>query len=263
MTPKTLSILTLALLAGCQSWKNPTTQAPPDTNTTPLANTAPEPIPPTIPDNIPNPTPRGSDTTTAAANAAQPTTPPPTTPPTTPAPGNAAAPTPAPQDNSARDQALITQDRPAVPGHGYNPIAATGPIAPATAPMPTLRDLPLPARLNVAADADVATRVRNWPLAVNTYPSGHTIAGPVYRIMPPPPRSNSTSDVVAEDVFQTLLSAPQMIITPVWMFFDNPLTPVEYHGEQFPPSYTVNDPLPYYVNEKVPGIIQMTREKQP
>jgi hypothetical protein len=50
-----------------------------------------------------------------------------------------------------------------------------------------------------------------------------------------------------------------MFATPFWMIATPPWTPVEYHGEQFPPSYTVNDPLPYYVDEKVPGMVQMKR----
>ena len=35
-----------------------------------------------------------------------------------------------------------------------------------------------------------------------------------------------------------------------------------YHGEQNPSSYTVDDPLPYYENEKVPGMIQMKRTNE-
>jgi len=116
-------------------------------------------------------------------------------------------------------------------------------------------------RVYVAADADDATLFRNWQPVVNAYPSGNVLAGPVYRISPPPPRSDRWNDVFAIDIFQTVLSFPQMVATPFWMICTRPLTPVEYHGEQYPPSYTVDDPLPYYVDEKVPGMIQMKRDK--
>jgi hypothetical protein len=113
--------------------------------------------------------------------------------------------------------------------------------------------------LYVAADADEATRFRNWRPVANYYPSGHSISGPVYRIIVPPPRSDRWDDVFATDIFQTVMTIPQMFGTPFWMVVTPPWTPVEYHGETFPPSYTVDDPLPYYQNEKVPGIAQMKR----
>jgi hypothetical protein len=116
-------------------------------------------------------------------------------------------------------------------------------------------------RIYVAADADDATLLRNWPISVNYYPTGRTVAGPVYRINAPPPRSNTTGDVLAVEWYQTVLAVPQFLATPFWMLATPPLTPVEYHGEVFPPSYTVNDPLPYYVNEKVPGTVDLKREK--
>lgn len=116
-------------------------------------------------------------------------------------------------------------------------------------------------RIFVAADADDATLLRNWKPTVNYYASGRVIAGPVYRITAPPPRSDKWDDVLAVDLYQTVLAAPQMIATPFWMINTPPLTPVEYHGEVFPPSYTVDDPLPYYVNEKVPGILELKRDK--
>jgi hypothetical protein len=240
----TLSILTVAaatLITGCQNWHN--AQAPADTNTTPLAETAPDPIPQTIPDTIPNPTPRGTDTAKASDNTtiAQP-----------PIQNSSLS-----IQNSARTDALKTQDRPPVRGQNV-PAAATGPIAPATAPV-SAGPVDRAPRSYVAADADDATLLRNWPVAVNTYPSGHVIAGPVYRIMAPPARSNSTSDVYATDLFQTVLTVPQMIATPFWMFATPPWTTVEYHGDQFPPSYTVNDPLPYYIDERVPGVLQLKR----
>jgi hypothetical protein len=131
-------------------------------------------------------------------------------------------------------------------------------IAPATYPGSTLPAAPGPRNL-VAADADEATHLRNWPLSVNYYASGHAIAGPVYRINVPDPRSNSWDDVLAEDLFGTFMTIPQMFMTPFWAVLNPPWTPVEYHGEVFPPSYTVDNPLPYYVNEKVSGTIQMKR----
>jgi hypothetical protein len=144
---------------------------------------------------------------------------------------------------------------------------ATGPTVvatPATTPATTAATTS-PAdrgpRIYVAADADDATLLRNWRPVANYYPSGHAIAGPTYRIIAPPPRTNHWTDTYAVDLFQTVLTLPQMIGTPIWAIVTPPWTPVEYHGEQFPPSYTVDDPLPYYVNEKVPGIIQMKRDK--
>jgi hypothetical protein len=151
-------------------------------------------------------------------------------------------------------------------GKGTGVVAAaptTGPTVvatPATTPATTSPADRGP-RIYVAADADDATLLRNWRPVANVYPSGHAIAGPTYRIIAPPPRSNDWTDTYAVDLFQTFLSLPQMIGTPVWAVVTPPWTPVEYHGEQFPPSYTVDDPLPYYVNEKVPGMIQMKRDK--
>jgi hypothetical protein len=138
-------------------------------------------------------------------------------------------------------------------------LATTGPATtPATAPYATVDRGP---RIYVAADADDATLLRNWKPTVNYYASGRVIAGPVYRIIAPPPRSDKVDDVLAVDWYQTILTVPQMIATPFWMINTPPLTPVEYHGEVFPPSYTVDDPLPYYVNEKVPGILELKRDK--
>jgi hypothetical protein len=112
----------------------------------------------------------------------------------------------------------------------------------------------------VAADADEATRLRNWPLSENLYASGHFIAGPVYRINAPPPRSDRISDIVAVELLQTPIAAVQMIVTPIWAIFTPPLTPIEYHGEQNPPSYTVDDVTPFYPRtEKTPGIVNMQR----
>jgi hypothetical protein len=118
----------------------------------------------------------------------------------------------------------------------------------------------MPRRNYVAADADLATRLRNWPISTNYYANGSAIAGPVYRIEAPPPRSNRWDDVYAEDFFQSYIITPgQMIATPIWMLFLHPNTPVVYHGETFPPSYNVDNPLPYQPRKDVPGIIQMKR----
>jgi hypothetical protein len=155
----------------------------------------------------------------------------------TPAPEPTATPTPTPAPTPAPEPAPA-------------PVAAT--------PATTL-PADMPERRYFAADADAATRMRNWPVSVNEYANGNVFAGPVYRIIAPPPRSNSWSDTYATDWFQTGLTIPQMLATPVWMLFTPPNTLVEYHGEQYPPSYTVDDPLPYYVNERVPGIYQMKR----
>lgn len=163
-------------------------------------------------------------------------------------------------------QAPATQesDLSTVPATTPTTLAATSPatrivaVAPATTPASTA-PADMGPRVYVAADADLATRLRNWPLSVNLYPSGHSIAGPVYRINAPPPRSNRWDDVYAEDLFQTFITIPQMLATPIWAIFTPPNTRVEYHGESFPPSYTVDNPLPYYENEKVRGIIQMKR----
>jgi hypothetical protein len=112
----------------------------------------------------------------------------------------------------------------------------------------------------VAADADEATRLRNWPVSENLYASGHFIAGPVYRINAPPPRSDRISDIVAVELLQTPITAVQFVATPIWMLFTPPLTPVEYHGETNPPSYTVDDVLPFYPRtEKTPGTVNMQR----
>jgi hypothetical protein len=137
---------------------------------------------------------------------------------------------------------------------------AVAPAAPATTPASTAPADRGP-RLHVAADADEAARFRNWPVVVNQYSNGNVIAGPAYRITAPPPRSNRWDDVYAVDLFETVLSFPQIVGTPIWMLGTPPWTPVEYHGEEFPPSYTVDDPFPYYENEKVPGTIQMKRDK--
>ena len=251
MKPTTLTLLaTIAaatLTTGCQNWRNPTTKAPADTNTTPLAETAPEAQPPLPPDNS-IPTPRPVTASVASAD------------PATPTPRKTDTPTPAPtadpNNPTAPTRVEIAPDR--ATGRSTLPAAATGPIAPATAPAATGPVERAP-RSYVAADADEATLLRNWPVSVNYVPSGHAVAGPVYRVLVPPPRSNGKGDVYVQDLAQTVATIPQMFATPFWMFVTPPWTPVEYHGDQFPPTYTANDYLPYYVDEKVPGIVQMKR----
>jgi hypothetical protein len=175
-------------------------------------------------------------------------------------------PAPMAQATPAETENLTPATSPTTVAVATAPVLAPTPSASATAAGPaTTPATTSPAdrgpRIYVAADADDATLFRNWKPSVNFYPSGHAIAGPVYRIIPPPPRSNSTSDVVAVDLFDTVLAIAGQVGAPIGMLMVPVWTPVEYHGEQFPPSYTVNDPLPYYVDEKVPGIIQMKREK--
>lgn len=132
-------------------------------------------------------------------------------------------------------------------------------VAPATTPAST-SPASMPVRNYVAADADEATRMRNWPVSTNYYASGQAVAGPVYRVEAPPPRSKRWDDVYAEDLLQTLVISPiQMLATPIWMVFTKPNTAIVYHGDTFPPSYNVDNPLPYYETEKVPGITKMQR----
>jgi len=131
-------------------------------------------------------------------------------------------------------------------------------VAPATIPVAT-RAVAVSLGNYVAADADEATRARNWPVSVNYYPSGHGIAGPVYRIIPPHPRSNKLDDIYVSEFFASMLTIPQMLATPFWAIYTRPNTPVEYHGDTIPPSYNVDRPLPYYENENVPGMFDMTR----
>jgi hypothetical protein len=168
------------------------------------------------------------------------------------------APTPAVGDTSAAAAPAPAVTEPA-PVPTPAPVAVA-PTAPATTPVSTA-PVDRGPQGYVAADADDATRMRNWPLTVNLYANGDTLAGPTYRIIAPPPRSDRWDDVYAVDLFQTALTFPQMVATPFWMLVTPPFTPVVYHGEQYPPSYTVDDPTPYYVNEKVPGMIQMKRDK--
>jgi hypothetical protein len=172
------------------------------------------------------------------------------------------APAPAPTDTTAA--APVTPVAPTAPETPVTPApvvvvtpAATGPATTPASTAPADRG----PWVYAAADADDATRFRNWPISVNQYANGDVLAGPTYRIIAPPPRSDRWDDVYAVDFFQTALTFPQMVATPIWMFVTPPWTPVVYHGEQYPSSYTVDDPLPYYENEKVPGMIQMKRDK--
>ncbi len=175
----------------------------------------------------------------------------------------------APQPAAAPDTAAAAPDAtaPTTPAPTAAPVPAPverAPVAVIAAPATTAAST-APAdrgvRVYVAADADDAARFRNWPPVVNQYSNGNVIAGPVYRITPPPSRSSRWDDTYAVDFFQTGLSIPQMMGTPFWMLGTPPWTAVEYHGEEFPASYTVDDPFPYYENEKVPGMIQMKRDK--
>ncbi|HEY7116033.1 MAG TPA: hypothetical protein VH475_05585 [Tepidisphaeraceae bacterium] len=171
-------------------------------------------------------------------------------------------PAPVAQASPAETENLAPSTGPTTVAVATAPVLAPSAAAgPATTPVAATAPADAGPHVYVAADADDATLRRNWKPSVNFYPSGHAIAGPVYRMIPPPPRSNSLDDVVTVDLFDTVLAIAGQVGTPIGMLIVPPWTPVEYHGEQFPPSYTVNDPLPYYVDEKVPGIIQMKREK--
>lgn len=167
---------------------------------------------------------------------------------------------PAPVAAEAETAPLDTTTTATAPATTPTTVASTITTGPATTPA-TTSPVDRGPRIYVAADADDATLLRNWRTSVNYYPSGRVIAGPTYRIMAPPPRSNKVDDVLAVEWYQTFLTVPQMLATPFWMIGTPPLTPVEYHGEVFPPSYTVDDPLPYYVNEKVPGMLELKRDK--
>jgi hypothetical protein len=165
---------------------------------------------------------------------------------------------PAPEAVVQNDQP-VTDPRPTPPepaptvvtrpttGVSTQPIAATGPTS-------------RPERIWVTADADTATRMRNWKPAVSYYASGNTIAGPVYRILPPEPRTRGTDDIMWMEGYTDALAIGGLVLAPVWMLFTPPLTPVEYSGVEFPPSYTLTEPRPDDGARKVPGMIQLRRE---
>ena len=79
-------------------------------------------------------------------------------------------------------------------------------------------------------------------------------AGPAYRWIPAEPKTDKYGDFLLHESATTGLAAGQVILTPLWMLVTPPWRAVEYHGEQIPPSYTVDERVPYYVREKVPGI---------
>lgn len=119
---------------------------------------------------------------------------------------------------------------------------------------------PATARVNAQAPgADPATHVRNWNQSIAYYANGNVVAGPLYRIDPAPPATNSSKDVTLNEALRSALVVPQLVATPFWIFVTPPNTAVEYHGDEFPPSYTLTDPLPYYVDEKVPGMVKLTK----
>ena len=129
---------------------------------------------------------------------------------------------------------------------------------PATTSTAIIQTLPV-RRVVMADDADQATKLRGWNNVVATYANGNVIAGPVYRLNPPPPRSQNLDDVVAIELYSTFLAFPQMLATPIWMFQTRPDAKIEYHGDEIPPSYNVDQALPYYETEKVPGIVDLKR----
>lgn len=115
------------------------------------------------------------------------------------------------------------------------------------------------AAVRLAPGADDAARLRNWNATVAYYANGNVIAGPVYRLTPAPPKTEGYWDVASNEALQTAAAAGQLAVTPLWVFVTPPWTAVEYHGEEYPPSYSLNDPLPYYVDEKVPGSVKLTK----
>lgn len=113
--------------------------------------------------------------------------------------------------------------------------------------------------VRLAPGADEASRVRSWNPTVSYYANGNVIAGPVYRLTPAPPKTEGYWDVASNEALQTVAAAGQLAVTPLWVFVTPPWTAVEYHGEEYPPSYSLNDPLPYYVDEKVAGSVKLKK----
>ena len=173
-----------------------------------------------------------------------------------PPPSSEAVPAPEPSPSQPKVEAPVPTPVPA-------PVPATVPATTrATAATTTVAPTRTPTtlvtrgtRIHVAADADDAARLRNWPVSVVYYSSGNTVAGPVYRFIPAEPKTNNWWDaVLLHESATTALTVPQFIATPIWMLFTSPWKKIEYHGEEVPPSYTVDEKVPYYTNEKVPGI---------
>ena len=113
--------------------------------------------------------------------------------------------------------------------------------------------------VNLAPGADQAALLRGWNPVVTHYQNGNVIAGPAYRLSPPPAASNRQVDTTAVDLYATVLAVPQFFATPIWMCFTPPLTEVQVHGEEFPPSYTLDDPIDTS-REKSLGMIKLTRD---
>jgi hypothetical protein len=187
-----------------------------------------------------------------------------------PAPGQAEVPVPA---EGAKPQAESTATPPApAPAPPTRTVTvATAPTTRTTAPAPatTTATPTMPATsitiepasrsgrragVYVAADADNATRLRDWPISVVYYQNGNVIAGPVYRWIPAEPKTDRYGDLIFHEAATTALSLPQFLAAPLWMFITPPWRAIEYHGEEVPPSYTVDEKVPYYKKEKVPAI---------
>ena len=105
----------------------------------------------------------------------------------------------------------------------------------------------------LAPGADEAARLRGWRRSTAFYQNGNTVAGPVYRLLPPQPLTQRPVDVQFADYYQTALTVPQFFVTPFWMLMTPPLTEVKYTGEEFAPSYTLDDPIDQS-RVKTPGI---------
>jgi hypothetical protein len=271
MTKNTLLLAALAatsaLATGCNFGRQPTAGEQMLDATRPNADSvAPNaPAPVVVAQNdapsgitVPSTTGGPAQPTTAQPAEAQPSQP--TTPPPTPAqPGNPTTASLAATNPATAPAGLAVPPADAVNAR-VNPPPSTIASTPSTTPAARSSPAERGPRLYVAADADEATRIRNWRPVTNYYPTGNVIAGPTYRIEVPPPRTNRASDIYLMDLAQTFMVVPQSLATPFWMFITPPNTPVEYHGEVYPPSYTVDDPYPYYQNEKVPGVLELTRK---
>ncbi|MEZ0266190.1 MAG: hypothetical protein ACAI43_15780 [Phycisphaerae bacterium] len=138
---------------------------------------------------------------------------------------------------------VVDTPTPAAPA---TPVTPAVPATVSTQPAPgvtTAAAVPPVDPSQLAPDADQAARLRGWNRTTALYQNGNVIAGPVYRYLPPAPRSNRPADVQFSDFAQTALAVPQFIATPFWMLITPTQLEVLYTGEQFAPSYTLDDPI--------------------
>jgi hypothetical protein len=250
-----VAALLAGVLCGCQHRGPRSPEAQSLMKGAPPAEVAEAP-PPTTDAPAPAPAPAGTETTAAPPTegakpqAAGPAT---TTATTTAARTTTApAPPPPPPVESTRTVTITTAPTTRTTT-ALAPVLTPATTGAATATMtPTRRR---PTGVFAAADADEATRLRNWPISVAYYGNGNVIAGPVYRFIPAEPKSDKYWDrVLLHEGATTALFLPQTLITPFWFLITPPWRSIEYHGEEVPPSYTVDEKVPYYETEKVPGI---------